>query len=289
MAHLRSEPGEAIASREDLMALAARLEQDAFARYRAMAAGFARGEAPEVARVLEDLSNRAERRMRGFVAASDHASPVAPPRAPPAGVFDDEGLESANPALVSPYRVLSMAVRNEERAFAFWSYLAAHARTPDIRMAAEALAHGELEQVADLRRERRRAYRVERGQLNSALPAAALAEAEKRLLAKLEHRVAEASGPDRDRLTELLKHGRDNLVTLDRLPEMESAAAVSMPPDVDDVAMAEFLLEAYLDVADRSQDEEAVRQAQSMAGRAISRLTWLRQHREGQVQDKRGG
>ena len=66
------------------------------------------------------------------------------------------------------------------------------------------------------------------------------------------------------------------------MPEIESAGgAVSMPQEVDELAMAEFLLKAYLDVADRSQDEELVREAQRMAGRSINRLTWLRQHHAG--------
>lgn len=278
MVQLRVEPAETIGSCEELMALAASLEQQAAQRYRELAGRSGRGNAPELATLLSELADRAEEQGRRLAARSHPASP-AEPRSPPAGVFDDEGLANASPALVSRYRVLSTAVRNEERAFAFWSYLAAHARTPDIRMAAEALAHRELEQVAALRRQRRMAFRAQRSQPASASLAAPLAQAESRLLARLQDRAAGGSVLDRESLAELVTHSRDNLATLDRLPEIESAGgAISMPQEVDELAMAEFLLEAYLDVADRSQDEELVREAQRMAGRSINRLTWLRQH-----------
>lgn len=278
MVQLHVEPAETVGTREELMALAVSLEQQAAERYRELAGRCGRGNAPELAILLSELADRAEEQQRRLTARSQPASP-AEPRSPPAGVFDDEGLASASPALVSRYRVLSTAVRNEERAFAFWSYLAAHARTPDIRMAAEALAHRELEQVAALRRQRRMAFRAERGQPASASLAAPLAQAESRLLARLQGRAVGGSVPHRAGLAELVTHSRDNLATLDRLPEIESAGgAMSMPQEVDELAMAEFLLEAYLDVADRSQDEELVREAQRMAGRSINRLTWLRQH-----------
>ena len=63
--------------------------------------------------------------------------------------------------LTTSYRALAMAVRNEERAFAFWSYLAAYSGDSEIKQAAEAMAGEELGHVATLRRERRRAYHEE--------------------------------------------------------------------------------------------------------------------------------
>lgn len=45
--------------------------------------------------------------------------------------FDsDAAAEIKNSKLLTPYRALATAVRNEERAFAFWSYLAAFADDP---------------------------------------------------------------------------------------------------------------------------------------------------------------
>lgn len=282
---LHVEPAEAIGTCEELTALASSLERQAAQHYRELAKRCWRGNAPELATLLSELSDRAQEQDRRLAPGSHPASPEEP-RSPPAGVFDDEGLASASPALVSRYRVLSTAVRNEERAFAFWSYAAAHALTPDIRMAAEELAHRELEQVAALRRQRRLAFRAERGRSASAPLAAPLAEAEGRLLLLLQDKAGSVSAADGERLLEFLNQGRENLATLDRLSGIESGGgAVAMPQEVDELAMAEFLLEAYLDVADRSRDEELVREAQRMAGRSINRLTWLRRHRAPRDED----
>src|SRR5437868_944502 len=77
--------------------------------------------------------------------------------------FDEETAgELAGSALATPYRALSMAVRNEERAFALWTYIAAQAEDPAIRQAAETMAREELEHVSLLRRARRRAYHAQR-------------------------------------------------------------------------------------------------------------------------------
>ena len=77
--------------------------------------------------------------------------------------FDAQTIsEITSSSLMTPYRALSMAVRNEERAFAFWSYVAAHAGQGELKRAAETMARQELEHVAKLRKERRRAYHEER-------------------------------------------------------------------------------------------------------------------------------
>jgi rubrerythrin len=55
-----------------------------------------------------------------------------------------------------------MAVRNEERAFTLWSYIAAQAEEKEIQPAAERMAHEELGHASLLRRARREAYRAAR-------------------------------------------------------------------------------------------------------------------------------
>ena len=105
-----------------------------------------------------------------------------------------------------------MAVRNEERAFAFWSYVAAHAEAPEIRQAAETMAHEELGHVATLRRERRRAFHAERRQADSAgtdeKGGASLATLERRLADLLESLAAKASPQERARLQEFAEEAR---------------------------------------------------------------------------------
>ncbi len=65
-------------------------------------------------------------------------------------------------SLLTPYRALAIAVTNEERAFAFYAYLAAHAIDPEVRRQAEAMAREELAHAAELRVRRRQAWRRER-------------------------------------------------------------------------------------------------------------------------------
>jgi rubrerythrin len=72
--------------------------------------------------------------------------------------FDAEAGESS---LLTPYRALAIAVRNETRAFAFYSYLAATAPNESVRKMAEELAKDELAHADLLRRERRKAYRAQ--------------------------------------------------------------------------------------------------------------------------------
>src|SRR5690606_37647004 len=70
--------------------------------------------------------------------------------------------EIAGSALLTPYRVLSIAVENEETAFAYYAYIAAGAVDEALRTQAELLAAEELGHATLLRRERRKAYHRER-------------------------------------------------------------------------------------------------------------------------------
>lgn len=70
--------------------------------------------------------------------------------------------EISGSVLLTPYRAFAVAVENEERAFSFYAYLAAHAENAQIRAEAEKLGAEELRHAALLRRWRRRAYHRER-------------------------------------------------------------------------------------------------------------------------------
>jgi len=59
---------------------------------------------------------------------------------------------------LTPYQALSLAVVNEQRAFTFYSHIAAGTEDEAVRASAEALAREELGHAALLRRERRRVY-----------------------------------------------------------------------------------------------------------------------------------
>lgn len=67
--------------------------------------------------------------------------------------------DAAQLAVLSVYQCLAEAVRNEEKAFRFFSYVATNADDSALRARAESLAKEELEHAAVLRRARRIAYR----------------------------------------------------------------------------------------------------------------------------------
>lgn len=68
----------------------------------------------------------------------------------------------AGSALLTPYRAFAIAVENEQRAFAFYSYVAAHANDRAVAGQAERLAAEELQHAARIRQWRREAYHRER-------------------------------------------------------------------------------------------------------------------------------
>lgn len=69
---------------------------------------------------------------------------------------------ATDPARSTPYRALAFAVHNEERAFRFYTHVAANAVEKTVREYAETLAREELGHAALLRAMRRRAWRKER-------------------------------------------------------------------------------------------------------------------------------
>jgi rubrerythrin len=95
-------------------------------------------------------------------------------------------------ALLTPYRAFAIAVMNEQRAFALYSYLAAQATTAEVARHAERLALEELRHAALMRRWRRAAWHAERPQaapapevMSEAQFAAMAAEQKRRIDARL--------------------------------------------------------------------------------------------------------
>ena len=284
MSLLKSEPTDAVKSLEELFAIAAAMEREATTRYAEIAARMRQEGDPALAEVFERLSADEQGHLDSVVHWSERTKGKAPD---PALIrwelpetFDDEGVATAHPRLLSAYRALSMAVRNEERAFAFWSYVAAHAEVPEIREAAEAMAHEELGHVAILRRERRRAFHAERGQQRAG-PADSgngkgLAALERRLADLLDPLAAKASPQESVRLKSFADEARQHAHQLEQSHiTLPSARPVGTPPD-DPVALAELLTDRYLEAGDILRDEEALGRVQALAGRAIARLAWLR-------------
>jgi rubrerythrin len=150
-----------LATVEALMDVAVGMEEEAALRYEQLAAEMGRVGEPLLAGLfteLAELERGHARGLAGWARREGRPSPHAvhfPWRLPETFGGGDESDGSP----LTPYNALGIAVRNEERAFAFYTYVAAQAdRSEPVRTRAEALAREELEHVAQLRRLRRREY-----------------------------------------------------------------------------------------------------------------------------------
>jgi rubrerythrin len=191
-------------------------------------------------------------------------------------MFDDEGAGKIAPELLSGYRAYSMAVRNEERAFAFWTYVASRAPSDELRSAAEQMARDELGHIATLRSERRRAFHQQRDEHPE--------QQERRPLSGLEHRLAELvtassmgySGSDAAALT-ALAYAANERAKKAALSD-SSPAVCSVPPEALGKAtlLCELLLDHYLGLAETLRSEDARDQAQQAAGEVVQCLSALR-------------
>ncbi len=300
---LAKEPLGTIHSLTELFAIAFALEEEAATRYQDLAAKMREHGLSETAAVFDHLAQE-ERGHRDQVAHWSHqrtgqAPVLAEVRWDLPETFDDESAgELAGSRLATPYRALSMAVRNEERAFAFWAYAAAQAEDADIRKAAEIMAHEELEHVSILRRERRHAYHAHRASAGKPVPRAATArdvlvaaaDLEKHLANQLEQQL-ETTGDDGQR-ERFIAESRQAAADIAALRAPVASPSEAAPPPTEPIATAELLVEWYLEAADHAKDEATLTQAQSLARRAIARLAWLRSRQKGEQpadSDQKGG
>lgn len=211
---------------------------------------------------------------------------------------DDEA--SLDPYALTAYRALSIAVHNEERAFAFFSAVAADAEDPEVRELAERLAHEELGHAAKLRQARRVAYRAAGGRpglqrwsfprrpvedLRDLLAATKALEAG--IAARheaLAARHAEVGGPHAEAIAGIARESREAAALRDAA---EAAPAIRrLDPEVPgegSAALRDMLLDLeeayafYTGVADVGPDEAAVLEAQRLARSALRRLAHIRE------------
>ena len=284
MSLLKSEPPAPVKTLEELFAIAHAMEHEAADRY----AGIARRMSAQGNTALAAVFERLSADEKGHLDQIAHWSERVRGKAPDPTLiqwelpetFDDEGASAVDPQLLSAYRALAMAVRNEERAFAFWSYVAAQARKPEIQQAAEAMAREELGHVATLRRERRRAFHANRYGADGKKPSGSLvqdeASLERRLADLLEPLAVRASETGRIRLMSLVDEARWHATELESSPiDTPVGSILPVLPDRP-IALAELLTERYLEAADTLQDERELVRVQMFAGRAVARLAWLR-------------
>lgn len=159
---LFAEPRGKPASLEDLLGLANAIEVEAVARYAQLADLMEQRGEHETAAVFEEMREIEKGHVDWVAQLAASRSQQLPPaadftwRLPPE--LGDSWQDAQHSTLLTPYRAIAIAVTNEERAFALYSYIAANAKEPDVARQAEALAREELAHAAALRVRRRQAY-----------------------------------------------------------------------------------------------------------------------------------
>jgi rubrerythrin len=282
---LKTAPPDAVRTLDELFAIAHFMEHEAATRYTQFSLSMRMAGNIQLAELFERLASDERGHEASVLGWSKQRSGKAPS---PAALrwalpetFDEAAAQDLTSSrLTDTYRVLSLAVRNEERAFALWSYIAAAAETPEIQNAAERMALEELGHAAQLRRARREAFHAERAARlqGRPLPIEALLAQAARLEIGLADQLRELAdglaGDDAGRARELSTQSREMA---------DIAVALATGPDgakalklVDASTTAERLTEIYLEIGDRSRDETVVAAVQALTRQAIGRLTWLR-------------
>jgi rubrerythrin len=281
-----------VSSTEELLAVAHAMEEEAGRRYRDLAARMRRRGEAGLAELFTFLAG-IEGKHAGRIEAQSLQTLGRGPRPVRLGweVPENFDEEEASSRLLTPYLALAVAVRNEDRAFAFFCYVAAEADNENIRVLAEDLAKEELTHATLLRRERRKAYRNER----QAADAARRGEVPATMNDLLRHAVEleSSAAAHHDVLAKTLAPGaetvRDALakaaadeeqtarLLADRLGSVPSGQRVLVSPSLEDgLRILEEVFNFYADVADRTDDEAVAREALQLAEGAVRRLALVR-------------
>ena len=282
---LKDHPKGTLHSLDELFALANAMEREAANKYNELSTAMLHQGNRDLAAVFAELA-AAEREHVDSVARWSQARLGKLPnpdlvrwQAPE--TFDLEMTrEIKESRSITPYRALAMAVQNEERAFAFWSYMAAFADDPGVKTAAEAMAREELGHVGTLRKARRLAYRREhpRKTDQTMQPGAEVTPVQmdaKALELRLAAHLDDLNHPPSDAAANRLREIREE--TLGMADEAIGIGKFTVEiTQRGALAIAEALADSYLEAAENADNQARVDQLQGMAMKAISRLAWLR-------------
>ncbi len=284
-----------------LAAMARAMEQEAAERYESLADEMTREGNDALAELFRGLAAE-ERdhaaRIGRWTGAADEVAPLPELRGHAPEAPDGEATaEAGGTLLMTPHRALDLAVRGEERAFAFFTQIAAAATDRAVQEKAEALAREELEHIARLRLARRRAWRTQSDAKTAEAHAVHSLAALLQRAAAIEQAAARRYNEGAETLTAL---GDEKAALLFRtLAEEAHALAMEIaartgdtgsraphpPPGTPDrgaetssglliaaLAGTEDAFTFYAGVAERSGDAEAIAEAQRLAERALERL-----------------
>lgn len=274
-----------VTSVDQLLAIAHALASQTEARYRSLAEHMRLCRAMALTDLFMHLAENASCQVAQIAQKSGslrgHAPDPALVRQHLPKHFDEEAAHSM---LLTPYRALANAVADEERAFAFHTYIAAQASDGPVRRMAKEFATEKLDHAALLRRERRRAFHAQRPRTAS-LPQTvaelhALAGEWDGLVvcahAALARRLA-AAGDTRS--AEIFRHLAEDEARGDAgvLAERRTADAETI---AEGARILEQAFERYADIAERAGNEPRMAEAQHLAERALRRLVLARSARE---------
>ncbi|OWV83254.1 ferritin family protein [Rhizobium sp. R693] len=276
MTRLTKEPS-AINSLPELLATARDMEMGAVAGYEALREHMRQAGKPELVAVFERLAAEEREHLASVEEWSTEVGVLRNTTASQSDeLFDDEGMNLTDPDLLSAYRAFSVAVRNEERAFLFWTYISAHAPTSEIAKAAERMAREELGHVSTLRRERRAAFHMRRK--SYVLQTVAISELERRLEVHLKALAKNQPTHSNQFLAFAQQAFERRAVTQDQSVEIERSPT---EPDLQVTALAELLLDHHLGQAELSKDDRTRDLAQQLAGQLVETLAALRRRPAG--------
>lgn len=148
-----------VRSVDELMDIAVAMEAEAANRYGQLARRVESRGQVELAELFTRLAQLERDHQHGLEAWAGREGRNQPIPSQFSWQLPETFGDDADERPLDPYLALAVAVRNEERAFAFYTYLSALcAGNHDLRTRAEALAREELKHVALLRGMRRRAF-----------------------------------------------------------------------------------------------------------------------------------
>ncbi|CAO3428819.1 ferritin-like domain-containing protein [Azospirillum doebereinerae] len=297
---LHQEPPTRIDTLDDLLGLAMAMETEAVRRYEQLAAIMEQRGDTGTAAAFRSLKAEEER----HTAAVGHWAETLGRAAPDGAVFLwvlppdiasswDDLLDRTR---LTPYRALSLAVVNEQRAFSFYSHVAAATGDDAVRTHVETLAREELQHAALLRRERRKAFhrgdaRDGGGRGGMETPARADTPA---ALDRIAHGLLSDAAATHAALSRRLAVGGDTAgsALLARIAQEEEtlagAPAAAHPPLVDEaaspwsaaIATVETLAESFADIAATTGDETVLAKAITLQEAAIRHLASLTAFRQ---------
>lgn len=282
----------AIERPEDLFAVATAMEREAARRYDQLAERMDDIDVPDLAALFRRLKAMESEHEEGIQAWATRAE-VAPEQRltftwdMAEGIGETALADAGGAESLTSYKALQLAVRNEERAFAFYANVAAKSSDSTVREYAERMADEELHHVALLRLERRHAWRAEHG--GSGATAAPDIETAEDLRDWLADRDAEAAA--RNRFSAAVARLSGDAASADLLDEVAARRDPSSAPATeadlgDAVSLVQMLrheirlenedYDLLMRIIDEARDPAVLALAQEAVAACVARLAALR-------------